>query len=189
MADARMEKNSIQHVIWTNDVLDAEDRVEKDQSFIDDFYMEEGHVETEDELYDRAYWYVEEWREDEAYNLESIKLSGNVLVTADLGLWYGRRSGFKVIKAKDAGDLLYAGLDDTVEYSTDNRGRLVVHGCNHDGSSTYYLYEIKEGVDPAFIEDRMYEGKPVKQYVRSIGRRINELYGFGTTGRRPAAAF
>lgn len=83
---------------------------------------------------------LERYLEDQAIMLEDyltqLEQDNDYLVTADLGLWYGRRSGSTIIhNLKD----LYKYLEDysTIELTPD---ALKITTCHHDGTN---YYEIK----------------------------------------------
>ena len=73
------------HIIWSNYNLDFED-------WRDD--LEEQYPGLpESELVSLMYDINSSYLDDERVNLD-IQLNSPILVVADLGLWYGRRSGY-----------------------------------------------------------------------------------------------
>lgn len=66
------------------------------------------------------------------------------LVVADLGLWYGRRSGCRVFcNLQDALFACVGKLDDYT-VSEDYRGNVTINGWHHDGHNIYRLYRLSE---------------------------------------------
>ena len=88
--------------------------------------------------------------DDELINLNR-ELGRHILVIADLGLWNGRRSGYKEI-GTNLRDCLYTNDDDMRLY-VDNLGDLRADGYHHDGTN-HYLYRVyKPGVGEEAISN------------------------------------
>ena len=84
--------------IWSNADLDYEEWK--------DWMEEEYPTLSEDERVAMMYEENGHYLEDERLNLD-IQLSQPILVVADLGLWNGRRSGYKEIPSGNIRDCLY----------------------------------------------------------------------------------
>ncbi len=163
-----------QHIIWTSDV-DYEDwRGE----------MEAEYPElTEDERIQRMYEINGDYLDDERMNL-NVQLREPILVIADLGLWYGRRMGYKEIPSGNIRDCLYSDCDHNTWY-LDKRGDFRCDAIHHDGTN-YYLYRAyKEGVSESAKEtlrNKLYRGVATRQDVTRITRRIGDdiarVYGW-----------
>ena len=98
-------KSEEKHIIWSNYDLDYED-------WKDD--LEENYPElSEQERITLMYEINGDYLEDERTNL-NVQLSAPILVIGDLGLWYGRRMGYKEIASGKISDCLYSDMD----YST-----------------------------------------------------------------------
>ena len=96
--------NDGRHIIWSND-LDYDD-------WKDD--LEEQYPElSENERMELMYEINGDYLDDERINL-NIQLSRPILVVGDLGLWNGRRMGYKEIGSGNIRDCLYSDTD----YST-----------------------------------------------------------------------
>lgn len=70
-----------------------------------------------------------------------------------MGLWYGRRMGYKEIESGNIRDCLYSGQDDV--YSTwyvDKLGDLRCDAVHHDGTNHYLYRTYKDGVSESQIE-------------------------------------
>ena len=78
------------HIIWSNYALDYED-------WRDDLEAEYPDL-TEEQRIALMYEINGDYLDDERTNL-NIQLSGPILVIGDLGLWHGRRSGYKEIRS------------------------------------------------------------------------------------------
>ena len=97
------------HLIWTNYEL------EEDRKWIEEEYPEMEEDEREELLQEMIADNLDADRD----NLD-ILVSGEILVIADLGLWFGRRTGYKEITSRRISD-------NSTEYATwwvDERGDL-----------------------------------------------------------------
>ena len=114
--------NEQKHIIWSSDV-DYEDwRADLEEQYPD---------LTEGERMERMYELNGDYLDDERSNLD-IQLSRPILVVGDLGLWNGRRMGYKEILSGNIRDCLYSGRD--IEYATWYVDKLGDLRC--DGRST-----------------------------------------------------
>ena len=94
------------HIIWSNDI-DYDDWRED---------LEEQYPDlTEAERMELMYELNGDYLDDERSNLD-IQLSRPILVVGDLGLWHGRRMGYKEIPSGNIRDCLYSERD--IDYST-----------------------------------------------------------------------
>lgn len=102
------------HVIWSDIDLDLDDWRESLEELYPNY--------PEDELYAIMCKSNAENLEDERANL-NIQLSQPILVIADLGLWNGRRSGYREISSGKISDCLYTEMD-YAEWYIDKNGDL-----------------------------------------------------------------
>ncbi len=171
------------HIIWSNYDLDFEDWRED---------LEEQHPElTEEQRIELMYEINGDYLEDERTNL-NIQLGNPILVIGDLGLWNGRRMGYKEIDSGNIRDCLYAGRDDI--YSTwyvDKLGDLRCDAVHHDGTN-HYLYRVwKDGVTDAqmdLLRAKLYRGiatrADITRVTRRLGDDIAQVYGFSISRQR-----
>ena len=133
------------------------------------------------------------WLDDERMNL-NVQLSQPILVVGDLGLWNGRRMGYKEIPSGNIRDCLYSDTD----YSTLYVDRLCYLRCDaihHDGTN-FYLYRVyKDSASPSQIEllkEKLYRGiatrADITRVTRRLGDDIAKVYGFSIPRQRQAAA-
>ena len=99
-----MYQEGTDHLIWSNYDLDLEDWRESLEELYPHYF--------EDELYEKMYDSNAANLDDERCNL-NIQLSSPILVIGDLGLWYGRRTGYKEIESGNIRDCLYSDTDYT----------------------------------------------------------------------------
>ena len=171
------------HVIWSNYDLDYED-------WRDDLEAEYPEL-TEDQRIALMYEINGDYLDDERVNL-NIQLSQPILVIGDLGLWYGRRSGYKEIESGNIRDCLYADTDYSTWY-VDKLGDLRCDAIHHDGTDHYLYRAYKDGVRESQIDllkDKLYRGIATRADVTRITRRLGDdiarVYGFSIPRARQA---
>ena len=113
------------HVVWSNENLDLEDwRADLEEEY-------PGY--SDDELYEIMCDTNSSYLSDERVNL-NIQLSQPILVVADLGLWNGRRMGYKEIESGNIRDCLYSNYNYTTWY-VDKNGDFRCDDSHHDGTN------------------------------------------------------
>ena len=130
------------HIIWSNYDLDYAD-------WRDDLEAEYPDL-TEDERIALMYEINGDYLDDERMNLD-VQLSQPILVIADLGLWHGRRMGYKEIASGRISDCLYSDTDYSTWY-VDRLGDLRCDAIHHDGTNHYLYRTYKPGVRQSQIE-------------------------------------
>lgn len=174
------------YTIWTNYDLDY------DQDWKDDLEAEYPDL-SEDERIDLMYQINNDYLDDERANL-NIQLSQPILVIASLGLWDGRRIGYREIKSGKISDCLYSGRDDMyVTWYVDELGDLRCEAIHHDGTNHYTYRTYKDGVTDRqieFLKEKLYYGKATRKDITRITRRLGDdiadVYGWKLKGRRAA---
>ena len=173
------------HLIWSNDTLDYEDW----RDFLEQEYPEL----TEDERVQLMYELNDSYLDDERTNL-NIQLSRPILVVGDLGLWFGRRTGYREIASGNIRDCLYSNTDYATWY-VDRLGDLRCDAIHHDGTN-HYLYRVyKDGVSEGQIDllkNKLYCGKASRRDITRITRRLGDeiarVYGFSISKQRQAVS-
>ena len=174
--------NDGRHVIWSND-LDYDD-------WKDD--LEEQYPElSENERVTLMYEINGDYLDDERSNLD-IQLSRPILVIGDLGLWNGRRMGYKEIQSGNIRDCLYSDTD-YVTWFVDRNGDFRCDAIHHDGTN-HYLYRVyKDGVSETQIDnlkEKIYYGKATRSDIVRVTRRLGDdiakVYGFPIPRQRQA---
>ncbi|MCR5635556.1 MAG: hypothetical protein K6F76_00015 [Clostridiales bacterium] len=163
------------HLIWSNRELDYEDWKNELEAEYPDL--------TENERINRMYELNSDYLDDERRNL-SIQLSCPIIVIADLGLWDGRKSGYKEIQSGNIKDCLYSDCDYNTWY-VDKNGDFRCEAIHHDGTN-YYLYRTyKDNVSDAQIENikwKIYNGTvtraDINRVTRCLGDEIGKVYGW-----------
>lgn len=167
--------------IWSNADLDYEEWK--------DWMEEEYPALSEDERVAMMYEENGHYLEDERLNLD-IQLSQPILVVADLGLWNGRRTGYKEIPSGNIRDCLYSDYDYTTWY-VDKNGDLRCDDTHHDGTN-HYLYRVyKDNVSQAQkdrLKEKIYNGTATRadivRVTRRLGDEIGKVYGWSFPTRQ-----
>ena len=165
------------HVIWSDIDLDIDDWR--------DGLKEEYPGLTEDEMYALMCEINSEYLDDERANL-NIQLSQPIIAIGDLGLWYGRRSGYKMIESGNIRDCLYSNRDiDYAEWYLDEHGDLCSEQIHHDGTN-HILYRVfKEGTTDwqrENLKEKIYAGRAtradISRLTKRLGDEIAQVYGW-----------
>ena len=173
--------SEFKHVIWSDIDLDLDDWRESLEELYPNY--------PEDELYDIMCKSNAENLYDERANL-NIQLSRPILVIADLGLWNGRRCGYKDIESGNIKDCLYSEMDRN-EWYVDKNGDLKCTAIHHDGTN-HYLYRVyKDNVSDEQIEnlkEKLYYGTATRRDITRITQRLGDdiakVYGFDIPKQR-----
>ena len=169
------------YIIWSNYNLDFEDWRDE----LEEQYPGLPESELVSLMYDINNGYLD----DERANLD-IQLNSPILVIADLGLWYGRRSGYAEIKSGNIKDCLYTEMDYATWY-VDSLGDLRCDAVHHDGTN-HYLYRVyKDGVRESQIDllkEKLYRGSATRADITRVTRRLGDdiakVYGFSIEGQK-----
>lgn len=173
------------HIIWSNYDLDYDD-------WKDDLESEYPDL-SENERMSLMYEINSDYLADERCNL-NIQLAQPILVVADLGLWNGRRSGYKEIESGNIRDCLYSDTDYSTWY-VDRLGDLRCDAIHHDGTNHYLYRTYKDGVRESQIDllkEKLYRGIATRADITRITRRLGDdiakVYGFSIPrAKQPAA--
>lgn len=163
------------HIIWSNYFLNYDDwKADLEEQYPD---------LSEDERISLMYEINNDYLSDERINL-NIQLDRPILVIGDLGLWNGRRSGYKEIESGNIRDCLYTDTDYSTWY-VDKLGDLRCDAIHHDGTN-HYLYRVyKDGVSESQIDllkEKLYYGTATRADITRVTRRLGDdiakVYGF-----------
>ena len=113
-----------------------------------------------------------------------IKLKNPIIAIADLGLWNGRHSGYKLINSCNIKDCFHSNCD-YVEWSVDGHGNLVSEQSHHDGTNYLVYRELKDGLSEKQIDNFLekiyhnaFSGRDISRYTRKIGPEIGKVFGW-----------
>ena len=124
-----------------------------------------------------------DYLEDERVNLD-IELPEEIVVIADLGLWNGRKMGYKEIPSGNIKDCLYSNTD-TTEWYVDRYGDLRADAYHHDGTN-HYLYRVYRDdvseMQKDNFRDKLFEGiatrRDINRVTKRLGDEIGKVYGW-----------
>ena len=173
------------HLIWSDYNLDYED-------WRADLEAEYPEL-SEDERMALMHEINSDYLDDERVNL-NIQLDKPILIIADLGLWHGRRMGYKEIESGNIRDCLSSDRDtDYATWYVDKLGDLRCDAVHHDGTNHLLYRTYKEGVRESQIDllkEKLYRGTATRaditRITRRLGDEIGKVYGwdFPQRGRR-----
>lgn len=141
---------------------------------------------TEQKIYDECYFMEQTWFEDSRAELKRVDEGYGLVALADLGLWNGRRYGYKEVK--ELKDIMYTSCDYERVY-VDSNGDLRKEESHHDGSNSILYRYWKEGLTEEQKEnflDKVYSGKctqkDITRYTRKAGLGIADAFGWTVRG-------
>lgn len=168
------------YIIWQNYDFNLDDW--------EDYFLEYPDIKKEEDKYtlieELNYYFLQ----DEKINLYK-KLDGDIIVLADIGLWDGRRRGYKELHSNNIADCLQFEKDcEYAEWYVDQYGNFKSTQSHHDGTH-YLLYRAwKKDVTDEQKEnvlDGLYNGtisqRTIRRYTEGIGRYIAAIYGWKIT--------
>lgn len=108
------------------------------------------------------------------------KETGKILCIASLGLWNGRKSGYKLL-GSNLKEILYCAIGDYYKLEYDGFN-VVATDSHHDGTNYYTFRELKEDTNYDILLDKLYSGTATKsdinRYTRSLRRYVKKIYGW-----------
>lgn len=134
-------------------------------------------------VFDTEWMEKDEWAlDDERSNLRTIK-TGTVFVEADLGLWNGRKPGYRLLEGDGGLDRIFDVFQgDFFSIYVDGKD-LVGKDVHHDGTNRYGFFEVLDRESADEIAGLLCSGKPVPEELRQKGLRplgpdVCNLYGW-----------
>ena len=166
----------MEHIIWSNTDINVADYAD----FLQEEYPE---VTDPDKQYELCCALNDDYLDDERTSL-SVVLRHAIICIADLGLWTGRRSGYKMIESCNISDCLYDPACDYCTWYVDRYNDLRFIGTHHDGNNHYLYRELRDLSDKQmenFLE-KLHTGnllrRDINRYTTSIGSHIQRVYGW-----------
>lgn len=171
------------HVIWSND-CDIIEALSKDiKENPDDFVA--GYSDGDDaDFWPIAYQLNDDYLDDERANL-NVEVGDEIIIIASLGLWNGRRMGYKELHKTNIRDCLDTGhtCGDYITWYVDERGDLMCENTHHDGTNFYTYRAWKDGISDTRKENflnKVYHGiatrDDITRYTRKLGQYIADVY-------------
>jgi len=125
----------------------------------------------------------------DGFNFENIRIEltgkiipNNMIVIASLGLWNGRKTGFKIIK-NNLMDIFGVAQGDYYKVWYDSEtDDLNAEDIHHDGTNYYTFREIKNEDTIDELKYKILKGEctqnDIDKYTQPIGKYIRKIYGF-----------
>lgn len=166
-------------IIWSNRDINEDDWKE---SYKEDAEANGWDEDTDDES--NLWNYIEEmlalYLGDEKANLNK-ETDGRILVIADLGLWHGRKQGYKILN-RNVNSILYDSDADYVEWYGDGHN-IKATATHHDGTNFYEYRVIREDRNIQNLLDAIYNGeeitrKKLNYYTKSLYPYVAKVYGW-----------
>ena len=169
--------------IWQNIDIDENDWRE-DYQECHELSDEEMAEVADSVIYEWAYYCNNDYLDDERDNL-NVNVGDAIIVIANLGLWDGTHTGYKIIPTGNISECLYDGDCAYGEWYCD-RYDMRFTGQHHDGTNRYlyrtWAKNLSENQKENFLE-KLYYGKAtrkdIKRYTRSIRPWVSAVYGWG----------
>ena len=169
------------HIIWGNINLDIKDWKDGYKEYLEMNGLDKD-PDDEEAIYN---WMVETndmYLDDERYNLDK-EVGGRILIIGDLGLWNGRKPGYKILgdNIKEIFSINPRGFEYAEFYGDGHNIRSVEH--HHDGTNYYEYRVIREdrGIDN--LLNAIYRGeeitrKKLNYYTKSLYKEVASVYGW-----------
>lgn len=137
--------------------------------------------QTEENVTQEIYDHIDMWYDDEQANLNK-ELNGRILAIADLGLWDGRKTGYKIL-GNNLNEVVSCsiGCDEKEVYCDGFNVRAT--GYHHDGRNHVEFREIREDRNIDTLLEKIYNNEEVSRreinyYTRSLLPEVKKIYGF-----------
>ena len=165
-------------IIWSNMNINPDDWKEGYKEIAEENGWEED-TDDENNLWNYIYEELDHYIDDERMNLD-VTTDGRILVVADLGLWYGRRQGYRILDG-NVKNILSADVD-YVEWYSDVYN-IKATAAHHDGTNYYEYRVIREDRNIQNLLDAIYNGeeitrKKLNYYTRSLEPYVRRVYGW-----------
>lgn len=141
-----------------------------------------GLDKNEVDIYDFIHSCLRDFYDDEVSNLD-IKC-GDIIAIADLGLWNGRFSAYKIITTKNVNGIFKVNTEDDCEFYCDQYN-VKADIYHHDGCNHITFREIVEGHSRELerLKKSLYNQEEVtkemiRRCTRSLRPYVKEVYGF-----------
>lgn len=123
---------------------------------------------------------IDMWFDDEKLNLNK-KLDGRILCIADMGLWDGRRTGYKIL-GNNLNEVLTCGIGCDEKEVYCDAYNVYAEGYHHDGRNHVEFREIREDKNIEPLLNKLYSNEPIsradiRRYTKSLRPYIKSIYG------------
>ena len=121
---------------------------------------------------------LDRYRDDERMNLD-VPTNGRILAIADLGLWNGRKQGYRILK-ENVNSIFNIGEDYSEYYSDGYNIKATL--THHDGTNYIEYREIREDRNINNLLIAIFNGEKISRkklnyYTRSLLPYVSKAYG------------
>ena len=165
-------------IIWSNLNINPDDWKDGYKEFI-----ETNELDTDPDNENKLWEYIDDeitrYLEDEHANLDK-PTEGRILAIADLGLWNGRKQGYKILD--ETVNSIFDISEDYNEYYSD--GYNIKATCVHHDGTNYIEYRvIREDRNIHNLLADIYDGKEITRkqlnyYTKSLHPYVAKVYGW-----------
>ena len=165
-------------IIWSNMNINPDDWKEEYKEIAEENGWEED-TDDENNLWNYIGEELDRYRDDERMNLD-VPTNGRILAIADLGLWNGRKQGYRILK-ENVNSIFNIGEDYSEYYSDGYNIKATM--THHDGTN-YILYRvIREDRHIQNLLDAIYNGEEITRqklnyYTKSLHPYVRRVYGW-----------
>lgn len=172
----------MEHTIFkTYGMLNSEEMRQEEEAAKE--YLAEIYTDmepSEDRVMDAIYDNIDSWYDCEEANLNK-RLDGRILCIASMGLWNGRKTGYKIL-GNNLNEVLTCGIGCDEKHVYCDQYNVVAEGYHHDGRNYVEFREIREDKDVDKLLNKIYNQEPVsrteiRRYTKSLRPYIKKLYG------------
>lgn len=165
-------------IIWSNMDINPDDWKDIYKEIAEENGWDED-TDDENNLWNYIYEELDRYLDDERMNL-NVPTDGRILVIADLGLWYGRKQGYKILDG-NVKNILSADADYAEWYS--DGYNIKATAAHHDGTNFYEYRVIREDRNIQNLLDAIYHGEKITRqklnyYTKSLHHVIAKVYGW-----------
>lgn len=168
----------MKHIIYDNyEDFDTMDNTKQQISERQEIPIEEV---TEQMVYDEWGEQLDFWFSDEQENLNE-QLEGDIIAIADLGLWNGRFSGYKIL-GNNLNEIMSFGNHDYIKIYSDGYN-IRKESSHHDGTNHILFRMVRNDRNIDHFTDMIYNKKPITKnmlnyYTKSIEKNVRNIYGW-----------
>lgn len=179
-----MKKNSNKNIIWSNCNLNLDDWMDGIKENLDLNEVDYSNWDL-DKFYHEMFELNASYLDDERANL-NIPTEGRIILIANVGLWNGRRMGYKLLNDHNINACLEFERDCVfAEWKVDSHNNLCSHQIHHDNSHEILYREVKPEITSDQLDYfcwKVYRGiatsRDISKYTRSLGKQIKAVYGW-----------
>jgi hypothetical protein len=173
----------MKHIIWSDmDVINDESLEYAKETLLDCYEEEEI---TDDRLEEFLYQDNSDMFDYEVDDLSSVEeTAGEIIAIADMGLWNGRRTGYKLLDSRKVSDCLTKITHyDFNEFYVDEHGELRSTHVHHDGTNHVLYRSLKPELTYEQVDEftsSLYYGKEVDidEYTDKVGTLVAKFCGW-----------